>query len=91
MAKKLILRGIVQGVFCRAYCSQYARKLKIRGGASNLPDGTVRVILNTDDAVLINRYISELQGNPSGFTFYGSIDSVEVHDHKGPVTGDYQF
>ncbi len=91
MAKKLILHGAVQGVFCRAYCSQYARKLKIRGTASNMPDGTVRVVLDTDDASLINTYISELQRNPSGFTFYGSIDSVDILDHKGPIYGDYQF
>ena len=91
MAKKLILRGIVQGVFCRAYCSQYARKLKIRGVASNMPDGTVKVILNTNDLELINRYILELQTNPSRFTFFGRIESVEVNDYSGTIIGDYQF
>ena len=91
MAKKLILHGMVQGVFCRAYCSQYARKLKLRGTASNLSNGTVRVILNTDDNELINRYIADIRGNPDGYTFYGRIDSVEVHDYTGSISGDYQF
>ncbi|HNW27944.1 MAG TPA: acylphosphatase [Spirochaetota bacterium] len=91
MAKKLILHGRVQGVFCRAYCSQYARERRIRGTASNLSDGTVRVILNTDDMELVNRFIADITTNPQGFTFYGRIVSVDVADHSGPISGDYQF
>ncbi len=55
MGKKLILEGKVQGVFCRAYCSQYARKHRVRGSASNERDGTVKVLLDTDDANLVIR------------------------------------
>jgi acylphosphatase len=91
MAKKLILHGRVQGVLCRAYCSQYARERHIRGTASNLSDGSVRVLLNTDDADLVNQYISDITTNPKDFTFYGRIVSVDVTDHSGPLTGDYQF
>ena len=84
MAKKLILHGRVQGVCCRAYCSQYARKLGIRGTASNCPDGTVRVILNTDDSGLVNRYIDDIsRQNPDGFSFYGRIQSIDVSDFTG--------
>lgn len=91
MAKKLILHGRVQGVFCRAYCSQYARERHIRGAASNLSDGTVKVLLNTDDDGLVRQYISDLTANPKGFTFYGRIVSVDVSDYSGSVSGDYQF
>lgn len=91
MAIKLILHGRVQGVFCRAYCSQYARERRIRGTASNLSDGTVRVLLNTDDEDLVNQYISDITNNPKGFTFYGKIVSVDIADHSGPLMGDYQF
>jgi acylphosphatase len=91
VAKKLILHGRVQGVFCRAYCSQYARLQRIRGTASNLSDGTVKVVLNTDDMGLVNQYISNLRNNPSGLTFYGRIEKIEVSDYAGPVSGDYQF
>ncbi len=91
MAKKLILHGRVQGVCCRAYCSQYARKLGIRGAASNRADGTVRVLLDTDDSGLVNRYIDEIKLNPDGFSFYGSIQSIEVSDFTGIVSGDYRF
>lgn len=91
MAKKLILHGRVQGVCCRAYCSQYARKLGIRGAASNRADGTVRVLLDTDDSGLVNRYIDEIKLNPDGFSFYGRIQSIEVSDFTGIVSGDYRF
>jgi acylphosphatase len=91
VAKKLILHGRVQGVFCRAYCSQYARLQRIRGTASNLSDGTVKVVLNTDDMGLVNQFISNIKNNPSGFTFYGRIEEIDVHDYAGPLSGDYQF
>jgi acylphosphatase len=91
MAKQLILNGRVQGVFCRAYCSQYARKHRIRGTASNLADGTVRVLLNTDDSELLGRFISDIKNNPDRFTFYGRIELVELTDYSGPLGGDYQF
>ncbi|OHD69145.1 MAG: hypothetical protein A2W19_06035 [Spirochaetes bacterium RBG_16_49_21] len=91
MAKRLRLHGRVQGVFCRAYCSQYARLLKIHGAASNLADGTVQVFLNIDDPEMIRRYVSYLINNPKDFTFYGRIESVEEDDYSGSITGDYQF
>ena len=91
MAKKLILQGRVQGVFCRAYCSQYARERRIRGTASNLSDGSVRVLLNTDDMELVTQFISDIKNNPRGFTFYGRIESVDVSEYSGSLTGEYQF
>lgn len=91
MAKKLILHGRVQGVCCRAYCSQYARKLRVHGAASNCSDGTVRVILNTDDSEMVNRYIDDIRMNPDGFSFYGRIQSIDVSDFTGIISGDYRF
>ena len=91
MAKKIILRGRVQGVFCRAYCSDYARSMHIHGSATNSPDGTVRLLLGTDDEDLIRRYIDALRNNPRDVSFYGRIDSVEIFDYSGPITGDYRF
>ncbi len=91
MPRKLILHGRVQGVFCRAYCAHYARKRKLPGTASNLSDGTVRVLLDTDDQELLDRYISDLRNNPEGFGFYGRIDSVDVEQYRGPLSGEYRF
>lgn len=91
MAKKLILHGRVQGVCCRAYCSQYAQKLRVHGAVSNCSDGTVRVILNTDDSEMVNRYIDDIRMNPDGFSFYGRIQSIDVSDFAGIISGDYRF
>jgi acylphosphatase len=91
LAKKLIIHGRVQGVFCRAYCSNYAQKRHIRGTATNLPDGTVRVILNTNTVSLVDQFISDIKTNPDGYMFYGRIESVDVDEYAGPITGDYQF
>lgn len=91
MAIKLILHGRVQGVFCRAYCAHYARKRKVPGSVTNLPDGTVRVILDTEDDELVDRYIADLRTNPEGFGFYGRIDSVDVGGYRGAISGEYRF
>ncbi|MFH0974763.1 MAG: acylphosphatase [Spirochaetota bacterium] len=91
MAKKLILSGIVQGVFCRRYCSENAKKLGIKGSASNLSNGTVQVILDCDDEIKISKYIQSLKENPFGFSFYGRIDNVSVSDYEGSIRGDYMF
>ncbi len=91
MAKELILSGVVQGVFCRSYCSQYGRRLGIRGSATNLMNGTVRVLLDCDDDNLVNDYIRAIKQNSLGIRFYGRINDVKVNDYSGPIRGDYTF
>jgi acylphosphatase len=91
MAKELIISGKVQGVFCRRYCSENAKKIGLGGSATNLSNGTVRVIINSDEENVINKYIQALKQNPFGFTFYGRIDDISVSEYTGPSRGDYTF
>lgn len=91
MPKELILTGRVQGVFCRKYCADNAKKLKIRGSATNLHDGSVRVIIDTDDSKKISDFINALKSNPFGINFYGRIDNISTSDYSGPIRGDYIF
>jgi acylphosphatase len=91
MAKELILRGIVQSVFCRKYCSDNAKKIGVKGSASNLNDGSVRVILDCDDEQTIYNYITALKQNPYDFRFYGRIDDVSISNYFGTIRGDYMF
>ncbi len=91
MAYKIILDGSVQGVFCRYYCSQYAKRYKIHGSASNMRDGTVRLLLNTEDQNLVKEYITALQTNPVAVQFYGKITDIQIFDYSGPIQGDYVF
>ncbi len=91
MAKELILSGIVQGVFCRKYCSDNAKRIGLKGSASNLGDGTVRVVINSDNEAYIQNYIHALKTNPYKLRFYGRIDNIKVSDYRGPIVGDYEF
>lgn len=90
MAKEFILSGNVQGVFCRAYCGQNARRLGISGSATNLPDGSVRVILDCDDEAA-KSFIKALKNNPFNIRFYGQITNITMKDYSGSIRGDYLF
>lgn len=91
MAMKIVLSGMVQGVFCRDYCAQYARKLQIRGSATNVPDGSVQVLLDTDNMDLINEFVHCIKTNPYSYRFYGKIDEVQLSEYSGPLYGDCTF
>ncbi len=91
MIKKVILNGRVQSVGCRGYCAKYARKFSIHGSASNLPDGTVKLILNIEDDSVLRSYITSLIANPDAYMFFGSIIDVSISDYSGKTDGDYNF
>ena len=91
LGKKVILKGRVQGVGCRGYCAFYARRLGIQGSATNLSDGAVRLVLDSDDEKLVQRFITALLTNPEGHHFFGRITDVDISDYSGRVSGDYLF
>jgi len=91
MIKKVILKGRVQGVGCRGYCAKYARKFFINGSASNLGDGSVKLILNVKNEENFKQYLSSLIANPEGYMFYGIIVDILVTDYSGITEGDYNF
>lgn len=91
MIKKVILRGVVQGVGCRGYCAKYARRFKINGSATNLYDGSVRLILKVQDEEVFKQYISSLITNSENYIFYGKIADISIDDYSGKTDGDYNF
>ncbi len=91
MAYRIVLEGRVQGVGGRAYCSKYARSLGLSGSATNLPDGSVQVLLATEDEKMVREYIMCLRSNPAGVHFYGSITDIRYSQFNGPLRGDYTF
>ena len=91
MPSRLILTGRVQGVFCRGYCSKYGKLQGISGAVSNLPDGTVEVLLDTDNTVVLENYIVMLKTNPRKITFYGRIDFITTEKYYDAIMGDYFF
>ena len=54
MKKRLIIKihGLVQGVFFRACANQKAVELKLLGSVENLPDGTVVIVAEGEEASL---------------------------------------
>ena len=91
MPKKLILRGRVQGVGCRQYCKSYAEDFGISGSATNKADGSVELLLNTDDEALLKNFKSALLSNPRNYLFWGRITEIKSEDYRGRFGGDYVF
>ena len=91
MATKIILKGRVQGVGCRGYCARYALGYNLHGAATNLSDGSVCIILNTDDETLINSYMNSIIANTDGHRFFGRILDYKVVPFGGRIDGDYIF
>jgi acylphosphatase len=44
IAREVVVRGVVQGVFFRASCRDQAHALRVSGWARNEPDGSVRAL-----------------------------------------------
>lgn len=91
MATKIILKGHVQGVGCRGYCAKYARKYNIHGGATNLSDGSVCIILDTDDEKTIGSYMKSIIANTDNYYFFGRISDYKIVSYSGRIDGDYIF
>jgi acylphosphatase len=91
MVKKITLHGRVQGVGCRGYCASYGKKLGLRGSATNMRDGSVVVLIESENIEQVRLYIDYLLSNPSGNYFHGKIDRYTIEDYAGLLSGDYRF
>lgn len=91
MAYQLILKGSVQGVGCRYYCAQVAKQLKLHGSATNLVDGSVRVIIEETELRKTEMYAEYLRVNKYGYSFWGRISAISIDVYKGSIEGDYFF
>ncbi len=91
MPVELVLKGRVQGVGCRYYCSQVARRLNISATASNKHDGSVSVILETENSDLVRTYVDALENNRFRISFFGSIREITQRTYSGHPEGDYEW
>ena len=62
---RLLISGLVQGVFFRMSASHEARQLKLTGLARNLSDGSVEVLAEGEEETL-NRLIDWCKKGPPG-------------------------
>ena len=91
MPYEVILSGRVQGVGCRWYCSHVAQKMGLSGAATNLDDGTVQVILSTDDERAAHECMIALRDNTLHLHFYGNISGAEMRRTPQAADGDYSW
>jgi len=74
-ARRILVRGRVQGVYFRASTAEHAIALSLRGSAENLADGSVRVLAaGRLDALL--HLIDWLHTGPP----LARVDAVEVEE-----------
>ncbi len=54
-------------------------------------DGSVVVLLESENPEQVKLYIDFLLANPSGYYFHGRIEKYTIEDYEGSVKGDYRF
>ncbi|HET8946214.1 MAG TPA: acylphosphatase [Candidatus Polarisedimenticolia bacterium] len=74
-AKRLLIRGIVQGVGFRYFAERAARHRGLRGWVRNLADGRVEAMA-AGEAEDIATFIADLRQGPAA----GRVDGIEVSD-----------
>ncbi|MGH7550549.1 MAG: acylphosphatase [Gemmatimonadota bacterium] len=73
-ARRVIVRGRVQGVGFRWFVVRNARALGVRGTVRNRPDGTVEVILHAQRADRIDALIDRIREGPTA----ARVERVDV-------------
>lgn len=72
--RRLLVSGLVQGVFYRDTCRRVARDAGVAGSARNLPDGRVEIVLE-GDADAVERVARWCADGPDG----ARVEGVETH------------
>ena len=81
---RVLISGLVQGVFFRREISYLARQLGVTGWTRNLPDGGVEVV-GEGDKEAIDKLIQFCRVGPAGARVRNV--SVEWEDFKGEFRG----
>lgn len=81
MQIQIIVSGIVQGVFYRAFAKRAADEMEIKGSVRNLPDNRVEVYAEGDEATL-ERFVEILKRGPP---------KSKVHDVSVKQTDGHKF
>ncbi len=75
--KVIQVRGRVQGVGFRYFTVGLARNLDLKGTVLNLPDGSVKAVVEGDERV-VKTFIERLREGPPA----SRVDSLDVRDEK---------
>ncbi|MEO8448068.1 MAG: acylphosphatase [bacterium] len=81
---KIIVKGLVQGVGYRYFCSKMAQEFNINGYAKNLADGSVEIEA-VGSKSMMNEFISALKRGPVNSNV--KLISVEDLPYEEKFTG----
>ncbi len=75
VARRVVVHGLVQGVFFRDSCRTEARDAGVRGWVTNAPDGTVRAHFE-GAADAVDRLVAWVRHGPR----HADVERVDVDD-----------
>ncbi len=84
MARRVLVSGVVQGVFFRDSCRRQAQAAGVTGWVRNRPDGRVEALFEGPPAA-VERLVAWCRQGPS----QAEVDSVEISDQ--PLSGAKGF
>jgi acylphosphatase len=81
---RVLISGLVQGVYFRAYAREVAQKQRLSGWVRNRVDGTVEAVVEGEEAA-VQAFIAWCHGGPPG----ARVTDVQVtwEPHKGDLRG----
>jgi len=82
LARRIVVRGMVQGVGFRYFVQRSGKRLGLAGNVCNLADGTVEIVVEGSPEVL-EEFIGEVRKGPPA----AQVKRVEIHDIA--VSGRY--
>lgn len=82
------VEGLVQGVGYRAFAQRVAERLGLNGYAQNMPDGSVKIIVEGEKGA-IEEFIEECRRGPP----LSEVENVDVKwgEYKGEFDNFYYF
>ncbi len=75
--RRVIVRGLVQGVFFRDSTRRLAQRLSVTGWVANRPDGAVEAVFE-GEADAVERLVAFSREGPRG----AQVDSVQVEEEE---------
>ena len=77
--KKIILKGVVQGVGMRFYIQNLARNMDVRGYVKNRADGSVECVGEADEKTMAS-FVSKVRNAPRGRITDSDVEEVSLSE-----------
>ena len=85
-AKRILVRGRVQGVGFRYFVHRAAERLGLAGSVRNRPDRTVEILVEGEEA-LVGEFVTEVGKGPS----LSRVDGLEIHESAPGARQGFQI